>query len=879
MKHFISILSAIIICCFSSSMQAGTIDDALKLAKQYFQKYDADYFQKIDPYTNDYIIYVDAEPMKGWPHKCYLVSVNKFTDMLTDFNEYKYAPDGEYVALDVKNRYGAYSNIKPAVTKIASHINNPGAAQRTYALILSGGVNKNCNYERYWNDCSFIYQTLVNKYGVPKSNVFPIMADGANPAPDLKTPAGTFKSQSLDLDFDGINEISMAATKANVRTVLSNLSEIMKKDDQLFIYVMDHGGTLDNKNRSFINLWGAEELHDYELALYLAPFTNKFVNVNVVLGQCFAGGFIDDLQKAGCVVAAACQGNESSYSCRSLPYDEFVYHWTCAVNEADCRKFPVNSDVDKNGYVTMKEAFEYAKAMDAQSLEHPQYSSTPESVGEDLAFNKVVHAVDLYIQDNPEDTGKQPNLTTDKFWISPSIWIRNKADGIYEHENPYYTQDHVAVTVYVRVHNRGKQDYLGGTQYVHVFWAKASTGFNNDAWMGNETHTNGEVTGGPLTPTGIPRIPAGGYVDIPISWALPAHLLGSISDNGTEKHHFCLLAKILDTHKSPLYDGSFAYNCKESNKDAQKNVSIITRADISKGSDVFIRNVYGKNQKYSLELIPRTSVDEEFFKVARFEMTMSDPIYNGWSQGGFMSNEISRPTSDTPKTVYFTSKNSRLEAITLSQHRFDRVTMKVRFHQMPVTKKEYTLDLIQRDEAGNIIGGETFIVKLEAMIIKPPTPPVITPILKANGEVELSTDTDACEAIRWENNEGSIISERETVVVSPKHSDDNIYHVFTLTEDGNMSTASIELEPTIGIHSAVFDDMGSSMTIELLSEPIDTSYIIVTSLATGETMVKINPDGHDKIFRIDTDSWNGGMYAVSYMDEGMLLDNVKVIKK
>lgn len=39
------------------------------------------------------------------------------------------------------------------------------------------------------------------------------------------------------------------------------------------------------------------------------------------------------------------------------------------------------------------------------------YSSIPKSVGEDLAFNNIPLDVDLYMRDNIEDTGKEPNLT------------------------------------------------------------------------------------------------------------------------------------------------------------------------------------------------------------------------------------------------------------------------------------------------------------------------------------------------------------------------------------------------------------------------------------------------------------------------------------
>ena len=45
-------------------------------------------------------------------------------------------------------------------------------------------------------------------------------------------------------------------------------------------------------------------------------------------------------------------------------------------------------------------------------MENPQHKSNPISVGEDLAFNNLPNAVDLYIKDSEEDTGKEPNTIT-----------------------------------------------------------------------------------------------------------------------------------------------------------------------------------------------------------------------------------------------------------------------------------------------------------------------------------------------------------------------------------------------------------------------------------------------------------------------------------
>ena len=492
--------------------------EALSIAQGQFRGQDVDYYILDDSTSSTWNIFVDAEPMKGWQHDSYIIKVPKLLGPNSgpiQKIQQKNPPLGNYVPLLVKNRYGGYANSKPHVAKPVSSNEPNEAARRTYAIILSGGVNKLYNYERYWNDCSFIYQTLVNKHGIPKGNIIPIMSDGNNPAADMNCTMGGFKSQSLDLDFDGIPDISLAATKPNVRKALNSLANKMRKDDHLFVFVIDHGGSDDDISKSYICLWNGERLYDEELALMLKPFTSRLVNVNVVLGQCYAGGFNDNLEMVGCVVASAAQGNESSWACPNIPYDEFVYQWTCAVNGATHTGEPVVADGDHNGRVTMQEAFEYAELNDRQkNWETPQYTSTPLSVGEDLAFNHLAPSVDLFIQDNLGDTGKEPNTTIKEFWKSPSIWVRNYPDGEYGHQNPVYSSEHPTAYVYVRVHNRGKEKFDGKNKWVALYWAKASTGISQNVWKGRETDENGELTGKNIDVLPIGSIEPGEYKDL-----------------------------------------------------------------------------------------------------------------------------------------------------------------------------------------------------------------------------------------------------------------------------------------------------------------------------------------------------------------------------
>ena len=883
MRAKLTLLSLLMCCILSSAAFAQTHSvskaEALTIAQRQFQGKDVDYFILQDNSQTAWTIFVDAEPMKGWEHECYVLTVPK--TITTSVNaavpsskvERKLPPSGNFAPLSVKNRYGTNANSKPTVVKVSQSNAAQEAAHRTYAIILSGGVNKMSNYERYWNDCSFIYQTLVNKYGVPKENIFPIMSDGNNPAEDMRLTTGGFKSQPLDLDNDGVADIKLAATKANIQSTLNSLKTKLGEDDHLFFYVIDHGGSTDNQSKSYICLWGGENLHDYQLASMLSPFTQKNVNVNVVLGQCFSGGFIDDLTKAGCVVATASTGSEYSWACGDIPYDEFVYQWTTAINGANHRGAKVYPDTDKNGRITMDEAFIYAKNHDRRSAEHPQYVSTPLSVGEDLAFNYLAPAVDIYIKDNPEDTGKEPNMTTDEFWKSPSIWVRNQDDGIEIHENPVYSPNHLASIVYVKIHNRGKEKYTGG-QWLHVYWAKASTAFSDKAWKGRELYKNEFVTGGHLDAVHIPAIEAGDSTTVKVTWALPPILIGA-TDN--DKHHFCLKTKILPTHIDEKYEeGKSYFDLRRFNDQAQKNVSIIPKEDVSNGTLVFVRNANNQAKSYTLELVPRTSNDAAIYDRANVELELSPTIYTAWERGGFKSEDISLPTSNSNdanlRKVIFMSPKSKLQAVHLLGNEFDVVSLKFDFKKYSLKSATYTFDLIQRDENGEIIGGETFIVESPILTLKPIE---IKPTPIGGGRLQLSVDNADFSRFKWFDSQGNTIGHSENIIVTPTYNN-NKYTVAASTKDGDVSTESISLEAASGIKTVSRSTDSNKIDIELNDKAVDNSTISIISILDGNTKVMEDIVTGESNISIDVANFEKGVYVVVYTIDGMVVDQKKI---
>lgn len=874
-------LTVLLSCLFfiPATARNVTVEEGLAILQNRFAEEDVDFYLLEDNNESQWTIFVDAEPMKGWEHNCYLCRFPKQFLPLTrplpvSQTSYKLPPDGTLTPLVVKNRYGERATEKPRVNKANVSAREQDVADRTYAVILSGGANKNANHERYWNDCSFVFQTLVNKYGIPHEHISVIMSDGTDPADDMHAIDGGYKSSPLDLDFDGVPDIRYAATKANVQQVLSGLSGSLKADDHLFFYVIDHGGSNDFDSQSYINLWGNETLQDYELADYLSPMINDSVTVNVVLGQCFSGGFIGELTEVGCVVAAASTGSEYSWACLDKPYDEFVYHWTSAINQATPDGTAVHSDADGNGQVSMAEAFAYAEMNDTAS-ETPQYISTPVTVGQGLSFDHLVKSFDVYIRDNSADTGVEPNLTTDIIWDSPDVWIRNKPDGKEEHENPYYTTEHFSAVIYVRVHNNGKVRYNGGN-WLHVYWALASTGIRSATWKGRELYNNRHVTGEALRAMHIDSIEPGESGIVQVNWSLPQDLM---TNDNEVKHHFCLLARIMNSSVDDKYDpeGPIYFDVKGDRQIAQKNVTVLNMQDARNGASVFVRNIYGDARSYSLEIRPRTEAGKRLFTDAKVSLEMSQPVFNAWDRGGRRAKNIAYVPAENPQRVEWLSSESRVENICLAGKEFDKVTLKLEPVASNLVFLNRTFDLIQRDAAGNIVGGETFVL----------TSRIQLPLLNINSEplsggaYRLSAELPDEEplAVHWRDASGSVIGTDRDVVVTPTLQN-NEFSVVAVLPDGE-AEGSVVLTPETGFESvlptsSVEDHIDITFRREVESS---RAAVCVSSLTKAESLLTQNlPAGISQI-RLDLSALPAGVYVVSYMEEGKVMDSRKFTKK
>lgn len=127
MKARITLFGVMLFCLISTAASALAYSvseaDALSIAQRQFEGRDVDYFILQDNSQTVWSIFVDAEPMKGWEHECYTLTIPKTisTPVSSAAPSGKVLrsvpPSGNYVPLSVKNRYGTNANSKPKVAK------------------------------------------------------------------------------------------------------------------------------------------------------------------------------------------------------------------------------------------------------------------------------------------------------------------------------------------------------------------------------------------------------------------------------------------------------------------------------------------------------------------------------------------------------------------------------------------------------------------------------------------------------------------------------------------------------------------------------------------------------------------------------------------
>lgn len=408
-----------------------------------------------------------------------------------------------------------------------------------YAVLISGDLAEN-GYPEFFFDVVLMRQTLLHA-GFATNNIFVLYGDGADynsawypaaryrPGPPI-TDAAANISDVEDIFDDLVNG-------TNGRPQLTD-------DDLLFVWTFDHGDsiTVGGSDMSTLCLRdGDMRADDFAAAVDQVPCAFRIF----CMQQCFSGGFIPHLSNDHTVILTAASDSQIAHPSdniaeretingRIYPHGEFNFYLFAGLNSQDLLGNAVNADTNNNGFVTMREVFDFIVANESDPAT-PQYADGARDLGERLHLSFA----DLFLRDNLSDTGVEPS-PGGGLSLSPDIHhFRNAlldpaatllgggaiSDGTLFEDIEIGQPNQI----YARARNRG---YSASGAQIEIYWTHPSTLPTPASW----NHI-GAVT---MPSVGVDQYGVGG----PLEW--PAEDIPAIG-------HYCFVG-VLSNAQDPAPD-------------------------------------------------------------------------------------------------------------------------------------------------------------------------------------------------------------------------------------------------------------------------------------------------------------------------------------
>ena len=361
-----------------------------------------------------------------------------------------------------------------------------------YAVLISGDIAEN-GYPEFFFDVVLMRETLIAN-GFQAGNIFVLYGDGAD-YNNTAYPAARYRPNPAITN--------LSATSANVQAIFSDLANgthgrpKLTHDDLLFVWTFDHGGQVpitpgSTTLISTLGLRGGDmRADDFATAIDVVPHAFRVI----CMQQCRSGGFLPYLASDRTVILTAAQADWNAHPTddaaeretiagKIYPHGEFNFYLLAALNGQDLLGNAADADADNNGFVTMREVFDYITSNESDSAT-PQYDDGSRHLGErlHLAF------ADLFMRDNLSDEGAEPSpgggismspdinhfrnelMDPQSTLLGPGAMANGTLFEMIEIGQPNY--------IYVRVKNRG---YSSSDAVVDLYWSQPSTLPTPSSW-------------------------------------------------------------------------------------------------------------------------------------------------------------------------------------------------------------------------------------------------------------------------------------------------------------------------------------------------------------------------------------------------------------
>lgn len=690
----------------------------------------------ICPFDSAWCIFIDYRPLADWGHECAYVFVEA-TNGYSNFMLQKFPPKS---ISKLWTRYRIFvlpadkcnQHRSPLLERLEQQKNNVGAqnqesritnvrriiqqrsstSPQLYAVIINSAISAEQNYERYWNDCSIMYSTLKT-YGFDDGNIYVAIGDGNDGTPDFRLNSGNLVQTPMDLDGDGVEDVDYPAIHDSLEIIFSDLSQIVTEEDIVVIYINGISTiAVDlryNPCRYASCLFVSRPIEDGTFSSMISSLNANVIDI--IIQRSESGELTECLQRTigeqrNYVITNSGMQNDTIVN---YQYDKFVFDFVSAANQETPDGISVSSDGNNDGYVSLDEIYQYLEAQRDPSSHYNQITN-PACLARSLTLNEIMdnndcYYSDLYIKDNVQDGGVEPNASTSISYLSPDIWAEDMNGNVVENlvsGETYY--------ICTRIRNRGTIP-SAGDEVLYLHWTKAVIGgVWPSSWIeGAEYNCNGNYVsvGGEITPDGgfsLPSIAPNETYVARVLWQTPDNSMYlpcmEFIDNENELWHYCLLARVYDENEHPGEDMTSISMSKfvlQSNNVASKNISIMTPTDNGLSAIVALSVPY--DGVFSL----RGSVGPSFEGLINGDvyvsLTLSENLYHSWPFEGNGFTELG------DNTIQIDLDTVLLTGLYLEENVIYSLKLDVLDNS---SANNFMYDIALIDSAGFPIGGEIF---------------------------------------------------------------------------------------------------------------------------------------------------------------------------
>lgn len=229
-----------------------------------------------------------------------------------------------------------------------------------------------------------------------------------------------------------------------------------------------------------------------------------------------------------------------------------------------------------------------------------------------------------------------------------------------------------------------------------------------------------------VAPLTIPVLQPGQAVVIQIPWYPPNP--DNFASFGTDKGHFCLLARIETSTTAPFgmdfpETSDVNANTKNNNKIVWKNVTVVD--DIPGPmmiKPILVRNIFDKPVQAGLRVVETQNAEPSFLKQGRLFVDLPPQLFERWRQGRAAGRGIRAVGEEKTGRIEILSPDASIRNIKINPN--ETFSVGVEF----VLSKDYSprqgspaqIDLIQLGAPGNpdkIVGGQRFTVDLSKLVL------------------------------------------------------------------------------------------------------------------------------------------------------------------